>query len=105
MRINYIHEQITIAKTIKLVWINSENQVADIMTKPLKISLHEPLADILLTGHKGIPPSPIPPVIPSLKSQYKNARKSAENARKNARKNAQKYRKRSSIENNIINNK
>ena len=55
MRINFLHEQIT-GKVIELKFINTENEVADVLTKLLPVESHRRHSEILLLGHKGIPP-------------------------------------------------
>ena len=85
MRINYIHEEIT-AGTVRLVWINALNQVADILTKPLALALHEPFADLLMEGHAGVAPAPMLFPTPSLKQKYKTARVAARKLHKKSHK-------------------
>ena len=58
MRINYIHESIN-NKLILLKYINTENQVADILTKILPVKSHNRFSEILSSGHDGIFPTPI----------------------------------------------
>ena len=55
MRINFLHEQVT-GKVIELKFINTENEVADVLTKLLPVESHRRHSEILLLGHKGIPP-------------------------------------------------
>ena len=56
MRKNLLHEQIT-GKVIELKSINTENEVADdVLTKLLPVKFHRRHSEILLLGHKGIPP-------------------------------------------------
>ena len=57
MRINYIHQEQK-AGTVKLVWINTENNVADILTKPLSIPLFDQHSLTLMHGHNGHYPQP-----------------------------------------------
>jgi hypothetical protein len=52
MKINFIHEQIK-AKTIKVQFITSEEQVADILTKPLPKLSFSKHSDKLLRGFDG----------------------------------------------------
>ena len=51
-RLNYIHQEI-VNKNVELKFINTENQVADILTKLLPTPQFLKLEDILLNGHKG----------------------------------------------------
>jgi hypothetical protein len=60
MRLNYIHEQVANG-TIILKYINTENQVADVLTKNLPIRSHTGFTQFLLRGHMGIPP-PVSPL-------------------------------------------
>jgi len=55
MRINFLHEQVT-GKVIELKFINTENEVADVLTKLLPVESHRRHSEILLLGHKGTPP-------------------------------------------------
>ena len=55
MRINFLHEQVT-NNVIALKFINTENEVADVLTKLLPVESHRRHSEILLLGHKGIPP-------------------------------------------------
>ena len=50
MRINYIHECVE-AGIIALKYINSANEVADVLTKLLPIEPHEQHTQFLLSGH------------------------------------------------------
>ena len=50
MRLNYLHECIE-NKIIRLVYINTDDQVADILTKILPIHTHKRLTKRLLRGH------------------------------------------------------
>ena len=52
MRLNFIHECIQ-NKTISLKYINTDLQVADILTKLLPISAHELHTYRLMKGHYG----------------------------------------------------
>ena len=58
MRLNYIHQEIK-ANQIQVKYIDTTNNVADIMTKALPIQLFEPLKEKLLTGfeNKDIAPA------------------------------------------------
>jgi hypothetical protein len=67
MRLNYLHEQVE-RGTIILKYIDSENQVADILTKLLPIHSHQHFKDILTHGHEGRDP------IPKFKIVYKYKR-------------------------------
>ena len=55
MRINYLREQIA-AGTVKIVFINTEANVADILTKPLSAELHNEFSSVLQHGLGGVPP-------------------------------------------------
>ena len=55
MRINFLHEQVT-TNVIALKYINTDNEVADVLTKLLPVESHRRHSEILLLGHKGIPP-------------------------------------------------
>ena len=55
MRINFLHEQV-LAKVIELKYINTENEVADVLTKLLPVESHRRHSEILLLGHKGLKP-------------------------------------------------
>jgi hypothetical protein len=57
MRLNYLHEVVE-QGLIELKYIDTLNQVADILTKLLGIQSHEHFTDILTTGHHGVIPSP-----------------------------------------------
>ena len=57
LRINYIHQEQQ-NNNIKLKWINTENNVADILTKPLPFKLHYDHSKTLMHGHDGNSPSP-----------------------------------------------
>jgi len=59
MQINYIHQEQK-AGTVKLVWINTENNVADILTKPLSIPSFDQHSLTLMHGHNGHYPQPSP---------------------------------------------
>jgi hypothetical protein len=54
MRINCIYQEV-LAKTIEVKYINTYNQVADILTKPLALEQYAVLSDILLRGFNGVP--------------------------------------------------
>jgi hypothetical protein len=62
MRLNYLHEMVENG-TIQLKYIDTFNQVADILTKLLPIFSHEHFTDILLHGHGGSIPEPKSKVI------------------------------------------
>jgi hypothetical protein len=70
MRLNYLHEVVT-RGLIVLKYIDTLNQVADILTKLLPIHSHEHFKDILTQGHDGREPTP----------KYKIVYKSARNAK------------------------
>jgi hypothetical protein len=53
MRINYIYQEI-LAKTVEVKYINTHNQVADILTKPLALEQYAVLSDRLLRRFKGV---------------------------------------------------
>jgi hypothetical protein len=55
-RLNYIHQEVAVLKNIRLTFINTEDQVADILTKILPVPQFLKLEDILQHGHKGIYP-------------------------------------------------
>jgi hypothetical protein len=55
MRLNFIHECIQ-DKTISLKYINTDLQVADVLTKLLPVSAHELHTQCLMKGHYGILP-------------------------------------------------
>jgi hypothetical protein len=55
MRLNFIHECIQ-DKTISLKYINTDLQVADVLTKLLPVSSHELHTQCLMKGHYGILP-------------------------------------------------
>ena len=57
LRINYIYQEQK-AGNIKLKWINTENNVADILTKPLPCPSYEYHSKTLMHGHDGISPEP-----------------------------------------------
>jgi hypothetical protein len=54
MRINYIDQE-ALAKTVEVKYINTHNQVADILTKPLALEQYAVLSDRLLRGFNGVP--------------------------------------------------
>ena len=57
MRINYIHECIE-AGIIKLQYVNNtDNEVADVLTKLLPVHSHNIHSEFLLHGHQGVAPS------------------------------------------------
>ena len=56
MRINYIHECIE-AGIIKLKYVNTDNEVADALTKLLPVSAHQIHREFLMHGHHGKLPS------------------------------------------------
>lgn len=56
VRLNFIHEQIK-RKVIELKFINTENQVADVLTKLLPVDPHRTFTKVLLAGHGGKPPT------------------------------------------------
>jgi transposase InsO family protein len=58
MRLNYIHQEI-LNKHIEVKFIDTTNQVADILTKLLPITPFLKLRKILLTGHNNEPPTAI----------------------------------------------
>lgn len=55
-RLNYIHQEVTILKNIRLTYINTEDQVADILTKLLPVPQFLKLEEILQHGHRNINP-------------------------------------------------
>jgi hypothetical protein len=58
MAINYIREQIN-ERSISLVWIPTDKNVADLLTKPLAKDPFERHAAKLLSGHGGVIPMPV----------------------------------------------
>jgi hypothetical protein len=54
MRINYIYQEV-LAKNVEVKYINTHNQVADILTKPLALEQYAVLSDGLLRGFNGVP--------------------------------------------------
>ena len=56
LRINYIHQEQKCGN-IQLKWINTENNVADILTKALPFPIYESHSDTLMHGHHGLPPT------------------------------------------------
>ena len=59
LRINYIHQEQK-AGNINLKWINTENNVADILTKPLPYPTFSLHSNTLQYGHNGHPPTIAP---------------------------------------------
>jgi hypothetical protein len=66
MRINFLHEQV-LNKTIELKYINTDEQVADILTKLLAVPKFKKFKKFLLKGHSGELPSTRPKKIPPMK--------------------------------------
>ena len=56
MRINYTHESIE-AGIIKLQYVNTDNEVADVLTKLLPVAAHQIHKEFLMHGHHGLKPS------------------------------------------------
>ncbi len=56
LRINYIHQEQKCGN-IQLKWINTENNVADILTKALPFTVYEKHSTTLMHGHNGLPPT------------------------------------------------
>jgi hypothetical protein len=54
MRINYIYQEV-LAKTVEVKYINTHNQVADILTKPLAFEQYAVLSNRLLREFNGVP--------------------------------------------------
>jgi hypothetical protein len=54
MRINYIYQEVLV-KTVEVKYINTHNQVADILTKPLALEQYTVLSDRLLWEFNGVP--------------------------------------------------
>lgn len=52
LRINFVREQIECG-FIKLVYINTEDNVADVLTKALAIEKHAHFVNVLMNGHGG----------------------------------------------------
>ena len=69
MRINYIHECIE-AGIISLKYINTFNEVADVLTKLLPMHLHERHTEFLLHGHNNIKPTAVVKPV-TVKSKFK----------------------------------
>jgi len=55
-RLNYIHQEVAIHKNISLTYINTEDQVADILTKLLPVPQFIKLEELLQYGHNNIAP-------------------------------------------------
>jgi hypothetical protein len=72
MRLNYLHEQVLLGN-IELKYIQTDLQVADILTKLLSVPKHELFTEFLLRGHNGIEPSsgPKDPKTHKRKSMYR----------------------------------
>jgi len=70
MRINSIHQEVASGR-IKLKWINTENNVADILTKPLPFCIFAKHSKTLLEGFDG---KPIEPNHDSKRAKRKRAR-------------------------------
>ena len=70
MRINFIHQEVESGR-IKLKWINTESNVADILTKPLPLRIFSQHSNVLLNGFDG---NPIIPDENSKRNQRKKAR-------------------------------
>jgi hypothetical protein len=56
MQLNLIHEYIQDKTIISLKYINTDLQVADVLTKLLPVSSHELHTQCLMKGHYGILP-------------------------------------------------
>jgi hypothetical protein len=54
VRINYSYQDV-LAKTVKVKYINTHNQVVEILTKPLALEQYAVLSDKLLRGFNGVP--------------------------------------------------
>ena len=78
LRINYIHQEQK-SGNIKLVWINTENNVSDILTKPLPFPLFSQHSQTLLHGHNGQIPGPASTTRRDTKRQRKLNKTSAIN--------------------------
>jgi hypothetical protein len=63
MRLNYLHQE-SIKGTIELKYINTDDEVADILTKLLAIPKFIKFKEFLLHGHKGIEPASFVKKIP-----------------------------------------
>jgi hypothetical protein len=70
MRLNYLHEVVE-QGTIILKYIDTLNQVADILTKLLPIHSHQHFMEILTQGHFGHIPEPKAKVIYKFKKEIK----------------------------------
>jgi hypothetical protein len=64
MRLNYLHQE-TLRGTIELKFIDTDNEVADILTKLLALPKFEHFKSILLYGHGGVKPEAIVKEIPA----------------------------------------
>jgi hypothetical protein len=75
MRLNYLHEKVN-DKTIELKYINTDDEVADILTKLLAYPKHAKFKNLLLKGHGGFTPTIIPKVLPKpVKFNYQKLQK------------------------------
>jgi hypothetical protein len=63
MRLNYLHQE-TQRGTIELKFIDTDNEVADILTKLLALPKFEHFKSILLHGHGGVQPVAVVKEIP-----------------------------------------
>jgi hypothetical protein len=54
MMINHIYQEVLV-KTVEVKYINTHNQVVDILTKPLTLEQYAVLSDRLLRGFNGVP--------------------------------------------------
>jgi hypothetical protein len=70
MRLNYLHEMVENG-TILLKYIDTLNQVADILTKLLPLHSHQHFTDILHHGHGGTIPQPKSKVVYKSKKTVK----------------------------------
>jgi len=64
MRLNYLHQE-TLRGTIELKFIDTDNEVADILTKLLALPKFEHFKSILLYGHGGVKPEAVVKEIPA----------------------------------------
>ena len=55
-RLNYIYQEVAVLKNISLTYINTENQVVDILTKLLPVPQFLKLEELLQYGHHNISP-------------------------------------------------
>jgi transposase InsO family protein len=71
MRLNYIHQEI-VNGNVSIKFIDTTNQIADILTKLLPIQPFSKLRDILLRGHNNIAPNAVIKEPKEIKNNLKN---------------------------------